>query len=299
MDEEVLVLSPKKTVKSMGLLYFEPSGAFCFEKNRWVKIYEVTGDINKAALAALKTRSRVRITQKITEENDQRIYITLLSEASSYEEVKKIWGADEMILSEMIRVKPLKVNEAIEAVMRLPLGEKRSFSYASFVRSKNDLFKECFPDVSETKEHFMVGSKTGSSLFFMEYPSPFTFDSFHFLKELGCTCFVTFDLDRIGDKDLYLKSLEKKYSKTLSENILNDIYGISVRLSFLCDSKDALDIVGKTVKTLFFRSGYLVSDSFWSQKESFLSQISLGLIDIETHVNTRILKDIYGKEDAT
>ena len=65
-------------------------------------------------------------------------------------------------------------------------GEKRPFSYASFVRAKRDLLKEISPEIKEMRDHFQIEGSFGMSLFIMEYPQKPAGDTLSLLKELGC-----------------------------------------------------------------------------------------------------------------
>ena len=42
---KMLIPAPKKTVQSLKLLNFDPSGTFHFVEDRWIRIYEVYGQI--------------------------------------------------------------------------------------------------------------------------------------------------------------------------------------------------------------------------------------------------------------
>ena len=298
-----LISAPKKTMKSMGLVSFDPSGAFCFEQGRWVKVYEVTGSIERAPEVALKTNSRIRITERIdylaSGRGKEKFYISLIAKGDLYEEVRALFAEDERILQEMIGVRTLTVDETMEKIFMV-LGKERSFSYASFVRSGKDLLREITPDITEKTDHFSIGGTFGISMFLKQYPGEVTQDTLSLLGQLGCPVILTFDLVGVDaqDKEDYVRTLEKMYARTLSSDSVEDFLNVSGQITLLCDSKDALEIVLKTAVTIFNRNGYLLSPLFAAQKESFLSQVSLGLLDykILRNVSVKTMEDIFRRE---
>ena len=300
----MLISAPKKSANSMGFLSFDPSGAFCFDGGRWVKVFEVTGKLDKAAKAALKVKSRVRITERIVpakgESHTARAFVSLIAEGDIYEPVREQFESDEAVLNEMVGVRTLTVDEAIKVIFMQLGGEKRPFSYASFVRAKRDLLKEISPEIKEMRDHFQIEGSFGMSLFIMEYPQKPAGDTLSLLKELGCPVFVTFDLVGISDldKEDYVRTLEKRYSRTLSRDKVFEFLNVSGQLSFLCDSKDAMDIIKKTVNKIFARAGFLIAPVYGTQKDSFLSQISLGLLDYKNlrNVGIETMEEVFRRE---
>ncbi len=300
----MLIQAPKKSAKSMGFLSFDPSGAFCFENGRWVRIFEVTGSISEAVNATLKIKSRIRITERIVPSKEslhsEKYFVSLVAEGDIYEPVREQFEEDEEILNEIIGVRALSVDEAIKVIFKQLSFEKRKFSYASFVRSKKDLLKEISPEMEEMRDHLKVEVSYAMSFFFMEYPYETSCDTLSLLKELGCPVFVSFDLVNINelDKEDYVRTLEKRYERTLSSDLVDDFLNVSGQISFICDSMDALEIIKKTINTIFARAGFLLAPAYGSQKESFLSQISLGLIDHKNlkNVGVKTMEEIFRRE---
>lgn len=73
--------------------------------------------------------------------------------------------------------------------------------------------------MEEGRDCFQIEGSFGMSLFLMEYPESVMGETLSLLKELGCLVFVTFDLVAIGelDKEDYVRTLEKKYARPLTE----------------------------------------------------------------------------------
>lgn len=300
----MLISTPKKSATSMGFLSFDPSGTFCFEGGRWVRVYEVTGSIKETVKAALKVKSRLRITEKIIPVRgdvvEERYYISLVLDGEIYEPVRKQFAEDEEILKKMIGVRSLTVDEAVKEIFTQLGGEKRSFSYASFVRSKKDLLKEIMPDMEEQRDYFQIQGSFGMSLFLMEYPASVTEEVLSLFKELGCPVFMVFDFVGISesDKEDYVRTLEKRYVRTLSRDMVSEFMNVSGQLSFLCDSKDALEIIKKTVNKIFAKAGFLAAPVYGAQQDSFLSQISLSLLDYKNlrNVGVETMDEIFRRE---
>lgn len=97
------------------------------------------------------------------------------------------------------------------------------------------------------------------------------------LKELGCPVFVTFDLVAIGelDKEDYVRTLEKKYARSLNQDAISEFMNASGQISFLCDSTDAMEIIKKTISKIFAKSGFLAAPAYGAQRDCFLSQSHL------------------------
>ena len=102
----MLISAPKKSANSLGFLSFDPSGAFCFDGGRWVKVFEVTGKLEKLVKASLKVKSRVRITERIVpakgESHTARAFVSLIAEGDIYEPVREQFESDEAVLNEMV-----------------------------------------------------------------------------------------------------------------------------------------------------------------------------------------------------
>lgn len=300
---KMLIPAPKKTIKSMGLLSFDPSGTFRFAGGRWLKLYEVTGSIDEAVATAQMLKSRMRISIKyVPEKGDEvskKAYISLMTSGEIYEDVRLLFKKDEEALQEMIGVRPLAVDEAIEVILS-QLGTDRSFSYASFVRARRDLLKEISPVILGQRDHFQIEGTFGMSLFVKEYPIDTKEEAFSMLTKLGCPVFITFDLVSINasDKEDYIRTLERRYARALSAEKINDFINISCQISFLCDSLDALKIIAKTTGTIFSRAGYVIAPMYSRQEESFLSQISLGLTDLKVLRNKDVdqVADLFRRE---
>lgn len=304
LANRMLVPSPKKTTKSIGLLSFDPTGAFHFEGGRWVKVYEVTGNLSEIAEATTKMQSRVRIVLMIVPEKDGdayvKTYVSLIGYGDIYEDVRLAFEADERIMQDTVGLRSLIVDEAISVITKLNGINKEPFSYASFVRSRTDLSKKIFPDVTAKRDGFSVNGQWGESFFVMEYPSVVTNQVFMHLKELGCPVYMSFDLYSVSvlDQENYNRTLERKYCRSFSKDSYKPFMNVSCAVTILCDSTDAREIIKETVTTLFNRASYVIAPCFGAQREAYLSATSLGLVDYRNFKNVPLdtVKEIARRE---
>ncbi len=291
LANKMLIPAPKRTAKSIGLLSFDPAGAFRFEGGRWVKVFEVTGDLSRIAEAVTKMQSRVRIVYMVVPGGDGDAYVkkyaSLIKIGDIYEDVRMAYEADEQIMQEMVGIRSLIVDEALSVITQNNGVTKEPFSYASFVRSKSDLSKKIFPDVAAKRDGFSVNGQWGESFFVMEYPLKIKNEVFVHLKELGCPVYISFDLYNVSvlDQENYNRTLEKKYCRSFSKESYKPFMNISCAISILCDSTDAREIIRDTITSLFNRASFVIAPCYGAQREAYLSVTSLGLIDYRNFKN--------------
>ena len=303
---KMLIPATKKSKKSMGFVNFDPSGTFHFENGRWIRVYEVTWNISGAVKAALKTKSRLRITHIISPDEDgavdEKSYVSLIAEGDIYKPVQEQFEEDEEIIQDLIGVKPLSVDEAVNVIIRQLNDEVKPFSHEAYVKSKKDLLKEISPLIEEERNNFSIDDSYGESLFFMEYPPAPSSDPFSVLKELNCKVFVSFDLVGISeaDKEDYVRTLEKRYSRSLSRDAVCDFLNVSGQTSFICGSFEEMEETERRIKAAFREDHYLIAREFGDQSDSLLSQVTLGLLEhgnlrnVSVDTMDEILRRSYG-----
>jgi hypothetical protein len=171
----------------------------------------------------------------------------------------------------------------------------------SLIRARKDLLKETVPDIKEYRDHIMTEGLYGVSMFVMEYPDAACSDVFSLIKKLGCHAYVTYDFAGVSQKDRedYIRSLEKRYLRNITPGTVADFMNVSCQMAFLCDSKDASSIIEKNVCRAFSKEGFLVSKAYGAQKESFLSQVFLGLLEYRNFRNVKVdtAEGIFGGRD--
>ena len=277
---KMLIPTPKQTAESMGILSFDPSGAFCLTKNRWVKVYEITGitseDSDLFALVLGELRGRVKIVARLTREATEKVYLTVMEEGEIYDAVRKVMNMDQEALSKVFRLKPLTVDEIMMAV----IGDGRKpFSYASMVRGKKNWKEECFKKMKEKADSFCIEDMYGESIVFMQYPSNLSINPFHSLKDIGCEMYISLDIRGISLKQSVTQALEQRYNRRISAETNTDYANCSIGISFICDSDDARAIIEKTVISLFSNLGFTLASSYGAQEKAYESIVSLGLSD--------------------
>ena len=106
----------------------------------------------------------------LPEKEDTDWFLTLTGYGETYDEVRKQFALDEEVLKESVGIRPLSVDEAVKIIFSRLQGDTKEFSYASFVRSKKNLYDELFPEIAESYDSFQMEASYGTSLFVMNYP---------------------------------------------------------------------------------------------------------------------------------
>ena len=76
----------------------------------------------------------------LPEKEDTDWFLTLTGYGETYDEVRKQFALDEEVLKESVGIRPLSVDEAVKIIFSRLQGDTKEFSYASFVRSKKNLY---------------------------------------------------------------------------------------------------------------------------------------------------------------
>lgn len=298
---KMLIPTPKQTAESLEILSFDPSGAFCLSKNRWVKAYEILGtkseDSDLFALVIKELTGRIKIVARLRKHAADKAFLTVMEEGEIYGEVRKVMNKDQEALSKIFRLKPLTVDETMMEVM----GDGRKpFSYASMVRGKKNWKEECFKKIKAEADRFLAEDMYGESIIFMQYPSHLSINPFRSLKDIGCEMYVSLDIRGISLSTSVTQALEQRYNRRISAEANADYANCSIGISFLCDSDDARAIIEKTVITLFSNLGFALASSYGAQENAYESAVSLGITDycVMRNVDMEVVSKLmmYGGE---
>lgn len=300
---KMLIPAPKKTVQSLKLLNFDPSGTFHFVEDRWIKIYEVYGKLDRLITKMTAVQSEIMVSGRILpEKEDADWYITLTGYGETYDEVRKQFALDEAVLKESVGIRSLSVDEAVKIIFSRLQGDGKEFSYASFVRSKKNLYDELFPKIVESYDGFQIEASYGTSLFIMNYPKTVKWNAFTGLQKLGCPIFLTFQVSNMKEEDRenYLRMLERRYCRNFPSEDVEKLIGISCHISFICDSADAREIIQSTIISLLSKEGYIASPLYGKQRIGILSDISLGMVESRKFRNISLpaVEKIFWEENA-
>lgn len=119
-------------------------------------------------------------------------FLTLTGYGETYDEVRKQFALDEAVLNENVGIRPLSVDEAVKIIFSRLQGDGKEFSYASFVRSKKNLYDELFPKIIESYDSFQIEASYGTSLFIMNYPKTVKWNVFTDLQNWVAPFFLLF-----------------------------------------------------------------------------------------------------------
>ena len=238
----------------------------------------------------------------LPEKEDTDWFLTLTGYGETYDEVRKQFALDEEVLKESVGIRPLSVDEAVKIIFSRLQGDTKEFSYASFVRSKKNLYDELFPEIAESYDSFQMEASYGTSLFVMNYPKTVKWDVFTDLQKLGCPIFLTFQMSNMKeeDRESYLRMLEKRYCRNFPPEDIENGISISCHMSFVCDSADAREIIQNTIFSLLSKEGYIVAPLYGKQRMGLLSDISLGMLESREFRNISLpaVEKIFWEENA-
>lgn len=277
---KMLIPTPKQTAESLGILSFDPSGAFRLTGNRWIKVFEIkqmqTKESDLFAEMIRELKGRVRLTVKIGSKSQDKILLTVMEEGEIYGDVRKDMEMDQEALSKVFLLTPLTVDETMMQIM----GDGRKpFSYASMVRGKKNWKTECFPVFNPEAGSVRVNDSYGESMVIMQYPSNLSINPFRSLADIGCLMYVSFDLRGISLKQSFTQALEQRYNRRISAGKSDEFINASVSIFFSCDSDDARAIIEKTLITMFSNCGFALAPVFGAQEKAAESVISFGITD--------------------
>ena len=286
---KMLIPTPKQTAESLGIMSFDPSGAFRLNGNRWVRVFEIeltqTKESDLFAEVIREIRGRARITAKIGGKGGNKYFLTLMEEGEIYGDVLKEMEIDINVLSKVFRLKPLNIDETMMEIM----GDGRKpFSYASMVRGKKDWKSECFPEIKAEANKFMMNDSYGECLFVMQYSSNLSINPFSSFENIGCLIYVSLDIRGVSLKQSVTQALEQRFNRRISAGKSDDFTNASLSILFSCDSDDARAIIEKTIITMFSNLGFALAPSFGVQMKAAESIIGLGITDYSVMRNVGI-----------
>ena len=293
---KMLIPTSKKTKESLKIESFDPQGTFKILGNRWLRIYELE-ELRSSGFAEIlgEIEGRVRITRFLKDK--ESLILTIMEEGDIHDEVRKKFTSDEESLRNIFRIRWLSVDEAINLIAFHFKEERLSLSYASLVRGKRDLRKEIFSEVIDNGNHFVLNGMYGSVISFLQIPGAIDLNMDEIYKNLGCAVYISYDFKGIdlNDQDDYKRALEKKYGrrrKKETEEFLN----ASVMVGIVTDSRDALEILEKTLNQILMRVGFFACAIEGEQKEDIESILSFDLVDAShmTNVSKEVANVLLG-----
>ncbi|MDO5292753.1 MAG: hypothetical protein Q4F05_08385 [bacterium] len=287
---KMLIPVSKKTNLSLGIISFDPEGTFRLTNHRWMKVFEVTGDVGNLAVILRKLSGRVRITMHLgAESGGDTCHLTLLETGEIYEAIRQQMKSDEEVLATTLSLKVMSVDEVMNQISSNCLNDIR-FSYASYVRGKKDWKKECFTEITEREDSFVMNRSYGECFVALSYPSLIKADLMDRLRKLGCQSILCFDLNALSleEQNDFTRAIEKRYNRRIPTHPEEEYINSSFSLAVLCDSDDARKIVEQTIVSLYANEGVMLVPAYHMQNRVMESIVSLGLLDEKTMRNTKV-----------
>lgn len=299
LANRMLIPASKKTMESLSLNAFDPSGVFYLEEDRWVKIYRISGDITSISDVCKSLNGRIRITLGIGGVGDRATcHLSLMETGEIYEEVRQLYLQDESELAKAVMIAPLSVDEAMSQIAANSFMDIR-FSYASYVRGNKDWKKECMLNATDDGGAFKTGQLYGKSFQILAFPKEGKADFLKKLSELGCLMYVGIDANALTEEERFdfKRAIEKKYNRRLLQDE-EDYINLSITIVIFGDSMDVVEIVEETITSFLLADGYLFVPAFHDQSTVAQGVLSLGLVDSKAmrNVKSTFLSEILGGE---
>ncbi len=255
----------------MGIISYDPEGILRLTNQRWLKVFEVDGDVSNLMNIVETLSGRIRMTMHLRARcGGETCHISLMHTGDTYEEVREQMKLDEMKLRKVVSLTPLLADQVMHQMGEDLQGDEQ--------------YKSCFSILS--------------------YPISIREDVMAQIRRLGCACYMACDLQGLTreDKENFTRAMGKSYNQRVLK--LGDEQYCNVSFSFLmlCDSEDARQIVEQTMVSWFARQELLLVASYGKQQQVADSILSHGVFDEKTmrNVNIEVIRTMLGgRKDAT
>lgn len=132
LANKMLIPVSKKTTEALGILAFDPSGAFRLSDQRYLKLYRFDGELSKLAEAVRKVGARVRVCISYHGDGGRATcHIALMVRGEIYEAAREQLVRDEGLLRTAGNLIPLSVDETMTQIAGNFYRDVR-FNYASY-----------------------------------------------------------------------------------------------------------------------------------------------------------------------
>lgn len=301
LANKMLIPVSKKTALTLEMTSFDPNGVFYLSENRWMKIFKMEGEINKLVSAVQNLTGRVRITLHMDGDcGRETCHVSLMETGEMYEDVRQKMIEDEAVLSNVVILHPLDIDEGMNQIAVNFLKDIR-FSYASYVRGNKDWKREVFQEVKEETKSFTMKDCYGESFHVLAFPTNKVEGLLNQLMELMCPMYLSIDLNSLTEEEHsdYKRAIEKRYNKRLPVNTEESFINLSISAVIICDSDDARKILEETILSVFSGHGMVITPSFHMQRKVAESVLSMGLLDykIMRNVGLEIAEAMMGGEE--
>ncbi len=293
-----LVVAPKKTQQSLGVIQIDPAGVLHFRDGRWMKTYLVTGGIEHLPTLMERIDARVTFTHRIGKEADI-YYLSLFHKGDVYEMVREAFAKDEAVLEEKIRLLPLSLEEMVNDIRQMTGVFNEPFDYQEFMKKRKDLLMELMPPMKEYFGSAIMRDMIGISYRIMLYPGcPFERLA-DCLRENMESAVVSVSLFRISDEEIqaYTDYMSSRY-KNVTENEKRMPYMLGhIRILTFCKREDFQKQIDVNEEA-FKRTGYTVSPCYGEEEKSIRSILTLGMKKQGRYGNllTVMMENIFRKE---
>ncbi len=298
-----LLIAPKKTRRSLGLLQIDPAGVLHFEDGRWMKFYRVVSGMKNYPKAAERL-SGPGIFTAFLSDGRARYYITLIRQGDIYAKVKKGFSEDEEILSDGMKIEPLSFCEVVDEILYMAGKSNKAFDFKEFMKKRKDLSALTFPKVKEDKGGLECEVFSVEEFFIMEYPEEIVksvlTDCYEIAGEKDGKVILSLEFGKPDEKARreYSEYLSKRYSSEVEAELIDAFLNVCGKVSvFFGKDKDRKEI-SKNIMDEFYGAGILIGKRYGLWEQALLSQISLGMIEDSDYeiVTKDVMERIFREE---
>ncbi|MCR5339135.1 MAG: hypothetical protein K6E75_11310 [Lachnospiraceae bacterium] len=292
-----LLVAPKKTQRSLGIIQIDPEGVLHFQDGRWMSFLEVTGGMKHFPTAAESIGCRSIFTAVMGEET--RFFLTLIREGDIYEPVRAAFLEDEEILRDGMKVRKLSAEEAFDAMRKISMIEQ-PFSFETLMKKRKDLGQMVLPHVIGGYETFGIGEDAGTGFFIMQYPQQLTCSVLKEACMIAGRIIFSFSYNPVSEqrREEYLAYLSKRYAKDVKEEMVRPFGSAYAAVTAFCVKSKDIQAVRKRIQETFADAGFMIAPCYDDQKKCVLSQLSLGMIDKAKpqNVTRDMMQELFKKE---
>ncbi|MCR5338279.1 MAG: hypothetical protein K6E75_06950 [Lachnospiraceae bacterium] len=310
---KMLIVMPKKTQRSLGLIQYDPSGVFHFLDGRWMKVFQISGGISHLPDALLLIRARAMFTHRMVRDMDSDVdsdmdadantyYLSLFREGETYEPVRKAFSEDEETLKKSLHIRSITAEETIEEIRKMTTLLEKPFDFPEFMKKRRDLLSETVSKITADYSDFSMKGACGSSYFIMQYPGAGSeiLRTTDYLRNISDVVFISTELCAVSQeqREEQIQYLKTRYLGQPDERSIQPYVNGRIRIMMLCYDTESLGYAKANLEEAFYGAGYVISPLFGQQKESAESVLTLGMAQQGSQQNVPIetIREIFAKE---
>ncbi|MCR5339259.1 MAG: hypothetical protein K6E75_11965 [Lachnospiraceae bacterium] len=296
---KMLIVMPKKTQRSLGLIQYDPSGVFHFLDGRWMKVFKVANGIENLPGTLFMLKARAMLFHHI-EGDEDTYYLSLFREGDIYEPVRKAFLADEEVLRKSLWIRSLSAEETAEEIRKQTGLMDKPWEFSEFMKKRRDLLSETVPKITSDYAALFMKDTAAGSYFILQYPNGEMKSMIRLLRGIADHIFITTEVCSVSQetRQEQIQYLKSRYTGLTEERSIQPYANVQIRIMLLCHEKDSLAVAKTKLEEACFAAGYVISPIFGQQKESAESILTLGMVQQGSlhNIQEGAIREIFAKE---